>query len=165
MALCDNPTSCAKMPRSSQGARNNATATIDAADSDLQRESNLALSSYLPLQEYQSQDARNHPARSLQFYAYLVQEGAARGCSILRATSHLLNPKRAETRFCPMRAHSDRARSESKNGTWSAAPLFQHPVRVFWPGRSIAGAAYILRKSFSRSPVLCQLPRLRDISL
>ena len=41
----------------------------------------------------------------------------------LRATFSPARPERAETRSCPMRAHSDRARSASKEGTWLLLPL------------------------------------------
>ena len=41
--------------------------------------------------------------------------------------SHPPNPERAETRSCPRRAHSYRARSASTKGTW---PLLPHPSKL-----------------------------------
>ncbi len=44
--------------------------------------------------------------------------GAAKAALHCAQHSHPPNPERAETRSCPKRAHSYRARSASKEGTW-----------------------------------------------
>ncbi len=46
-------------------------------------------------------------------------KGAAKVALYCAQYSHPPNPERAETRSCPKRAHSYRARSASKKGTWS----------------------------------------------
>ena len=43
--------------------------------------------------------------------------------------SHPPNPERAETRSCPRRAHSDRARSASKKDIWPFS-LYLHPISL-----------------------------------
>ena len=45
-------------------------------------------------------------------------KGVAKAALYCAQHSHPPNPERAETRSCPMRAHSYRARSASKKGTW-----------------------------------------------